>query len=100
MVKQNLCASILRGAVEAVGAAIDTGTFDARKESHLSWDTMRVDEEGWVKMSKVLDRCLADLMKIEKECEGRIEDEDYFLASYFMGTFESPPRGSFPGDGG
>jgi Helix-turn-helix domain len=92
VVKQNLCASVLRGAVEAVGTAIDDGTFEARADSHLSWDTMKIDEEGWRRMTEIFDRSLAELLELQAECAERIAGGGaFFLVSFFMSTFESPP---------
>src|SRR3954469_6356887 len=44
--RDNLSAAALREAVEAVGRAVDSGTFGAREESVLAHDTFWVDEEG------------------------------------------------------
>ncbi|MGE5527133.1 MAG: hypothetical protein ACM3Q9_00535 [Methanosarcina sp.] len=93
VVKQNLCASVLRGAVEAVGSAIDDGTFEARDDSHLSWDTMKIDEQGWQRMAEIFDRTLSELLELQSECAERIAaGAPYFLVSFFMSSFESPPQ--------
>ncbi|HET7416066.1 MAG TPA: winged helix-turn-helix domain-containing protein [Solirubrobacterales bacterium] len=90
-IKQSVLASVMRGAVEAVGMAIENGTFEARDDSHLSWSTIRVDEEGWTEITEVLDDALAELMAIDKAALERIEDgAPIITASYFMATFESP----------
>ncbi len=90
-VKQNLAASVLRGGVEAIGQAIDNGNFEARPDSHLSWDTLRVDLEGWGRIATILDQTLAELMKIEEEASERIsEDNPVLMATFLMSAFESP----------
>jgi predicted transcriptional regulator len=91
IVKQSVLASVMRGAVEALGSAIVSGTFENRDDSHMSWDTIEVDELGWAKMATIFDRALSELIKLEKECLRRIEaGAEFFVASFFMASFESP----------
>lgn len=93
-VKQNLSASILRGGVEAIGAAIDSQTFEAQPNSHLSWDTLHVDAQGWDRATSIMDRALEELLEVGAESAERIgEGSPAFLATYLMSTFESPPEG-------
>lgn len=93
-VKQALCGSVLRGGVEAIGQAVDSGTFENRKNAHLSFDTMRVDEQGWERVGNLMDQTLKELMKIEEESKDRESvDNALFLATYLMSSFESPPPG-------
>lgn len=91
--KRAIVTSVMREAVESLGSAIDSGTFEARDDSHLSWDTSDLDLEGWSEMAAVFDRALAELLQVEKGCRKRIsKGADYFLASYFMSCFESPGK--------
>lgn len=93
-VKQILCASVLRGGVEAIGKAIDSGSFEAKPNAHLSFDTMRIDAEGWEKVTRILDQTLGELMEVEEECKRReTKANPLFLATYLMSSFESPPLG-------
>jgi hypothetical protein len=92
-IKRNVLTSVLGGAVEALGSAIDSGTFEARDDSHMSWNTIEVDAAGWGEVAAILDKALSDLMKVEKECLGRIQDgARHSLVTYFMASFESPPK--------
>lgn len=92
-VKRSVLNSVLGGAVQALGSAIDSGTFEARDDSHLSWNTIELDEQGWVEMAEVLDQALKGLLRVEKQARGRInEGASCFLVSYFMATFESPAK--------
>jgi hypothetical protein len=92
-IKRAVLSSVCKAAVETLGSAIDGGTFESRDESHLSWNTIEVDERGWTEMAEILDRALTDFMKIEKDCAVRLgEGDEYFIASYFMFGFESPRR--------
>ena len=90
--KQNLATTALHGFVEAAGAAIDSGTFDQREDSHLSWDTMRVDEEGWRTVTELLGSTLERLLRVEAECANRMgKAETGFMMSYVLSAFEAPP---------
>jgi DNA-binding transcriptional ArsR family regulator len=92
-VKQNLAASVLRGGVEAAGRAIDSGSFEARDDAHLSWDTMRLDTPGWERAAGILDRALAELLETAEESERRIEEGgEGFLATFLLALFEAPPK--------
>lgn len=94
-VRQNLTATVLRGWVEAVGKAVDTGTFEARPDAHLSWDTMRVDDEGWAEVISIMNETLTRLMEVGAECGERLdEDNPGFLVSTALTAFEAPPRGT------
>jgi hypothetical protein len=92
-VRQNIAASALRNAVEQIGSAVDSGTFDQREDSHLSHDTIWVDEEGWTELHMMFQRMLEDLLTASHNIEKRLgEDPDLprFLATYLMATFETP----------
>lgn len=91
-IKQSVLASVMRGAVEALGDAIESGTFEARAESHMSWSTIKVDERGWAEMAVVFDQALMELIAIDQRVTERIAaGASFFAASYFMASFESPP---------
>jgi hypothetical protein len=92
-IKNSVLTSVLGGAVEALGSAIDSGTFEERDDSHLSWNTVELDEQGWSEVAHLLDRALRRLLALETRCLVRIEEGSaYFLVSYFMASFESPPK--------
>lgn len=95
VVKQNLAATALSGAVEVIGEAVDQGTFEALPDSVLAWDVMRVDMSGWEKAHGVLARAVTELIEIGDECAERVADmspDQVFLVSYLMASFESPER--------
>jgi hypothetical protein len=92
--KRAILESVMGGGVRALGRAIDNGTFEARDESHLSWNTLEIDEKGWRELSGLLDVALAELQELKADCIARIDaGGDHFLASYFLVTFESPAVG-------
>ena len=96
--RQNLAATALRGGVEAVGRAVDAGSFDRRLDSHLSYQTMRVDELGWEELAKLFDRTLESAMAIAEESEARLPNPSGgFLASYLISAFEAAPPDDLAG---
>jgi DNA-binding transcriptional ArsR family regulator len=97
-VRQNLAATALRGGVEAIGNAVDAGSFDRRTDSHLSYQTMRVDDLGWQELTRLFDRTLKKAMEIGGTAEDRMPDPDQgFLASYLMSAFEAAPPSDLDG---
>lgn len=92
-VKQNLAATALSGAVEVIGEAVDSGSFESLPDSVLAWDVMHVDMEGWEKAHGILKRALEELIEVGEDCKKRVADlpeDKVFLLSYLMSSFESP----------
>lgn len=92
-VKRAFAATALRESVEAVGRSIDSGDFGSRPESHLSWDSMWVDDEGWKKLGALFDETLKAALAIRDECAERMPDpqqEGAWVASYLISSFPSP----------
>jgi len=93
-VKRAFAATALREPVEAVGRSIDAGVFESRPESHLSWDSMWVDDEGWRKLGALFDETLKAALAIRDECEERMSNpttEGAWVASYLISSFPSSP---------
>ena len=91
--RDNLAAAALREAVEAVGRAVDSGTFAARDDSVLAHDTLWVDEEGLTEIQSMFLRQLQDLVITTERIHQRLRatpDAPKFLMSYLMASFESP----------
>jgi hypothetical protein len=93
VVRQVVAASALGNAVRQTGNAIDKGTFDEREDSHLSHDTLWIDEQGWKELHTKFQAHLEDLLMTSQRIHERLEADPEiprFLATYFMATFESP----------
>lgn len=98
-IKQNLSATALRGLVEAVGEAIDAGTFDAREDAHLSFDAIWVDEQAWRELTGLFNRTLEEAIEIGESAEARLTSEQPgFVATYGLTCFEAPPKSDRVGD--
>jgi hypothetical protein len=90
-VRQTFLASVARGALKALGAAIADGTFAARDDSYLAWNTMKVDLPGWLALTATLDHTLEELMRVTDASWTRVlAGAPSFTASYFVSAFESP----------
>ena len=94
VVKQQLAALSLRMGVEAAGAAIDSGAFEARDDSVVAQDTMRLDERGANDALAVLLEAVNSLVRISEEAEGRLAktDDEGILISYLLLGYEGEIR--------
>jgi DNA-binding transcriptional ArsR family regulator len=92
--RDNLAASALREAVEAVGRSVDSGKFAEHEDSVLAHDTLWVDDQGWDEVQSMFLRQLQDLLITTEQIERRLRanpDRPKFLLSYLMASFESSP---------
>lgn len=92
--KQILAANVLRHGVEALGAAIDEGTFDARDDSMLGQDTFWSDERGAREAMAILDEALEGLLEVRENAKSRLAEtgEDGLLISYLLAGYEGALR--------
>ena len=92
--KQILAATALKLGVEALGAAIDEGTFDAREDSILAQDTVKVDERGAEEALKILDDAFSALMSVKENAKARLAEtgEKGILISYLFAGYEGSLR--------
>jgi DNA-binding transcriptional ArsR family regulator len=73
---------------DAVGAALEAGTFDARPDRHLSCVSFDLDEEGWDESRELLKETLEGLMAIGDRSAAR--GDGSLRASFGILGFESP----------
>jgi predicted ArsR family transcriptional regulator len=92
--KQILAATALKLGVEALGAAIDNGTFDARDDSILAQDTLRLDERGAQEALKILDDAFNGLSAVRDNAKARLagSGEEGLLISYLLAGYEGALR--------
>jgi predicted ArsR family transcriptional regulator len=92
--KQILAANVLAHGVTALGAAVDSGTFDARDDSMLGQDTMLTDERGADEALAVIDEALKSLLKIREDAKARRAEtgEEGVLISYLVAGYEGSLR--------
>ena len=92
--KQILAATALKLGVDALGAAIDDGTFDARDDSLLVQDTVSVDERGAQEAMTILDDAYKALVAVKENAKARLAetDEKGLLISYLFAGYEGSLR--------
>jgi hypothetical protein len=92
--KQILAAHALKLGVDALGAAIDEGSFDARDDSILGQDSFWVDEQGAQDAMTVLDRAQRELLEVEENAKARLNEsgEKGSLVSYLLAGYEGALR--------
>lgn len=92
--KQHMLALTNRLGIEAVGAAIDNGTFESRDDTVMAQDTMRVDEQGALEALAILAKALELLLKVSETAGARLaeSDEEGLLISYMMVGYEGTLR--------
>lgn len=92
--KQHMAALTARLGFEALGAAIDGGTFESRSDTVIGQDTMRMDERGAEEALALLGKCVEDLMEVAERAEARLEEneEEGLLISYMAVGYEGDLR--------
>ena len=92
VVKRALVEASVDQAMAFVRAAAGGGGFD-HDDAHFSRTNMRLDREGWKRISTILARALEEIEEVEAEAAERVKenpDGDYVSASAMMMLFEAP----------
>ena len=84
---------ILDRLIEEVATALNGGTFDNRNERHLSRTPMVLDQQGWMKVSAILDETLDVILQESAQATERMADsgEDPIPVTLGILSFEMPP---------
>jgi len=92
--KQHMAALTERLGFEALGAAIDAGTFESRDDTVLAQDTMRVDERGAKEALAILAKTVEALMKVSERAAARLDEseDEGLLISYMAVGYEGALR--------
>jgi predicted ArsR family transcriptional regulator len=92
--KQVLAASALKTGVQALGAAINDGTFDSRDDAILGQDTFWADERGATEALEVLNGAVKSLLEIQADSKARLAEtgEKGTLVSYLVAGYEGSLR--------
>jgi hypothetical protein len=85
--------TILQGLLARAEGAIQADTIDRRHDSHMTWNSLRLDERGWSELTWLLDRTFDAAERIRSESEARLVGygEEPVHATYGLLGFESPP---------
>ncbi len=81
-----------RQLAEKVKVAIETGTFEARLDNHLSWSLPRLDQRGWERVAAAVDALYALIFREWEAAEARLaaSGEQPITATVGLAAFESP----------
>lgn len=92
--KQEMLALTTRLGIQAMGAAIDEGTFESRDDTVLAQDTMRLDEQGAIEALALLAKTMELLLRVSSRAEERLakSGEDGVLISYMIAGYEGSLR--------
>lgn len=95
-VKPGVSSSVVRMIIEDVAGALDSGTFDARDDRHLSWTPGVVDEQGWNESTDLVAETLNRIIKIQADSAKRLakSKEDGIPATAVFMNYEGVPPGA------
>lgn len=79
---------------DRVKEAILAGTFEARLDNHLSWSVLRLDQEGWEKVTTAVDALFALIFEEWDAAEARLagSGEEPIMTTVGLAAFESPGK--------
>lgn len=88
----SISTNVLQTLVSQAVEALEAGTFDRRKDRHLSRTPVVVDEEGWWDLSSLFAETLERVLDIQAESSGRLAEsgEEGIPAVTALMNFEAP----------
>jgi len=90
--RRKITRTVLQGLIARAEGAILAETMDKRMDRHLSWLSMRVDEQAWSQLAELQAEALERAEAIMSEAAERVgsEDVESFPATFGALAFESP----------
>jgi DNA-binding transcriptional ArsR family regulator len=90
--RQAISDTLLHVIWDDVSESIEAGAFDSRADRYLSHSPMRVDEQGWSEIARVMARALGEVEKIESQSARRLKKakESGVPTSVVLMQFETP----------
>jgi DNA-binding transcriptional ArsR family regulator len=70
--RQEISALVFQAIVAEALAAFRNGTFDSRPDRHMSWQPLKLDEEGWTELMQELKESLERIDSIRVRAEERL----------------------------
>lgn len=97
--RAELSAATLQTVIGEALGALRSGSFDARADSHASWISMDLDEDGWREVTALLAETLTRAQEIEAKSAERVRDkgEESISALISMMAFERSEEPSCEG---
>ena len=95
-IKPGMSAAFVRALIEEVVTALNTGTFDARDDRHVSWTPGVVDEQGWEESVALAAETLEQIIKIHAGSAKRLakSGDEGIPATMVLMNFEGQPAAS------
>jgi DNA-binding transcriptional ArsR family regulator len=95
-IKPGMSAAFVRALIDEVVTALNSGTFDARDDRHISWTPGFVDEQGWEEAVDLAAETLDRVIKIHADSAKRLakSGEEGIPATMVVMNFEGQPAGS------
>jgi DNA-binding transcriptional ArsR family regulator len=89
--RQEISTGVLQTVIGATAGSLQSGTFDARGDRHLSWVPMQLDEKGWKELANALGKALKEVEGIKAASAKRLgtNDEPGIPAAVAMMGFET-----------
>lgn len=77
---------------DKVMEAMWSGAFDAREDRHLTWSLLRLDRQGWMKISVSIDEVIDLVLEEAEGAKSRMAmtGEDPITMTVALAAFESP----------
>lgn len=84
--------AILQDFIVRCVEAMEAGTFDARPDSHFTWRSLELDEQGWHELIAGLEQFFKHSYEIEAEAQERLHKSHEKSVQITLGLagFESP----------
>jgi DNA-binding transcriptional ArsR family regulator len=73
-IRPSLSGSLLETVIDDVVGALESNSFDARDDRHLSWTPLIVDEKGWEDLTAVLADSLDRVLEVQTESAARLAE--------------------------
>jgi DNA-binding transcriptional ArsR family regulator len=93
--REELSTTALQAILGEAVSALQSRSFDARVDRHVSWLPLRLDEKGWGELTAVLADTLGKVERIKEKNARRLADDDGVEVIVSMMGFErSKSRGT------
>lgn len=89
-----------QGLIARADSAMQSGTFDARTDRHLTWMPLGVDERGWNEILTSMAACFGEIEQIRHDAQDRLagSGDEVITVTVGMLGFESPAPPPLPAD--
>ena len=74
--RSGVSAASLRTFIEKAARAVEAGTLDARDDTVLCWNPLRLDEQGWDEVTAILEDAAERVRAAQERSSKRLADRD------------------------